>query len=545
MGTQGGTATGRPAAGSGQYGVVLAELYRALKALTFYPEGHPQRAEVLARAHAALRGSLWGHELAFVIGKSGFTTSEGGAFVEPTAMTQALARELFIRRVKRLTILPDLGAADLSLFITLLATDYRDIHEAGGMEALMTQLGLTTIWVNEMDLDEIRRKRAVVELARAAAVHDRAPEEAKSTAEEVAARGEAPEEGREAGGPPEEGRLEAEAIIDRMERETSDDRYRELARLLSTRCAELCDRGEFERILWVLISLHRQAKSEAASIARRGYALLAFEKAAGGPMLPFLVGRLEARGEEREPLVDLFREIGAPAVALLVERLTLAESRNARKLIIEALVAIGAEAGGLLAEHLADSRWYVVRNAAVILGEIGDPASVGPLRACLVHADARVRRETLRSLVKIGGEQAEEAVIGLLSAEDELTKRHAVISLGLLKSRRAVEPLCALIERRDPFKQSLALKRDAIQALGRIGDRRAVPYLLRLLEHRPWFGRRRWDDIRMAVVASLAQIGDPAALDLLNVLTMQGGMLAVASADAAEDIRRRRESVND
>lgn len=545
MGANGGNATGRPAAGGGQYGIVLAELYRALKALTFYPEGHPQRAEVLARAHVALRGTLWGTELVFVIGKNGFTASEGGAFVEPTAMTQALARELFIRRVKRLTILPDVGEADLSLFLTLLSMDHRDVHEAGGMETLMAQLGLTTIWVNEVDLDEIRRKRAVVEQTRSAAVHDGTSDNVLSAIEEVADQDGTPEEGGDAAGLQEEDRLEAEAIVGRMERETSDDRYRELARLLSARCAELGDRGEFERIMWVLVSLHRHAKSEAASAARRGYALLAFEKAAGGPMLPFLVGRLEERGEERETLVDLFREIGEPAVALLVERLTLAESRNARKLIIDALVAIGAESVALLTEHLVDRRWYVVRNAAVILGEIGDPASAEPLRDCLVHTDVRVRREALRSLVKIGGEQAEDAIIGLLAAEDNLTKRHAVISLGLLKSRRAVEPLCALVERRDPFKKSLAFKRDVIQSLGRIGDRRAVPSLLRLLEHRPWFGRRRWDDVRMAVVTTLAQIGDPAALGLLDSLAAKGGMLAAASADAAEDIRRRGESVND
>ncbi|BEH08628.1 HEAT repeat domain-containing protein [Geobacter sulfurreducens subsp. ethanolicus] len=545
MGANGGNATGRTAAGGGRYGIVLAELYRALKALTFYPEGHPQRAEVMARAHAALRGTLWGTELVFVIGKNGFAASEGGAFVEPTAMTQALARELFIRRVKRLTLLPDVGESDLSLFLSLLSMDHRGVHEAGGMETLMSQLGLTTIWVNEVDLDEIRRKRAVVEQARAAAAHDGTSGDALSAAEEVADQDETPADGWEAGGLQEEDRLEAEAIIGRMEREASDDRYRELARLLSARCAELGDRGEFERILWVLVNLHRHAKSETLSAARRGYALLAFEKAAGGPMLPFLVGRLEERGEERETLVDLFREIGEPAVALLVERLTLAESRNARKLIIDALVAIGAESVALLTEHLVDRRWYVVRNAAVILGEIGDPASAEPLRACLGHADARVRREALRSLVKIGGEQAEEAIIGLLVAEDNLTKRHAVISLGLLKSRRAVEPLCTLIERRDPFKKSLAFKRDVIQSLGRIGDRRAVPSLLRLLEHRPWFGRRRWDDVRMAVVTTLAQIGDPTALGLLDSLAARGGMLAEASAEAAEDIRRRGDSAHD
>lgn len=544
MGTSGGTESGRPAGGARQYAAVLAELHRALKAMTFYPVGHPQRAEVLARAHAALRDSLWGAELVLVAGRSGFVASEGGAFVEPTTMTQALARELFIRRVKRLTILPDLSESDLSVFLTLLTMDHREIHEAGGMEALMAQLGLTTIWVNEVDMEEILRKKAAVDSARVEAGD--VNESADSAADEDDAGEERCAEGIEAAGTtPEDERLEAEDILVRMNREANDDRYRELARLLPARCAELVARGEFERIFRVLVDLHRHAKSETVSIARRGYALLAFEKAAGGPVLQFLVRRLEERGEDRETLGELFREIGAPAATILVERLTLAESRNVRKLIIEALVAVGEEAVGLLVDHLGDNRWYVVRNAAVILGEIGEPASAESLRSCLSHGDERVRREALRSLVKIGGEGAEEIIVDLLVVEDDLMKRHAVISLGLLKSRRAVEPLCSLVERRDPFGRSLALKRDVIQALGRIGDRRAVPSLLRLLEHRPWFGRRSWDDVRMAAVTTLAQIGDPAALGILDALAMKDGMLAVASADAAEDIRRRGESIDD
>ena len=37
-------------------GMALAELYKALKALAFYPESHPLREEILQRAFQAIQG---------------------------------------------------------------------------------------------------------------------------------------------------------------------------------------------------------------------------------------------------------------------------------------------------------------------------------------------------------------------------------------------------------------------------------------------------------------------------------------------------------
>jgi hypothetical protein len=333
--------------------------------------------------------------------------------------------------------------------------------------------------------------------------------------------------------------VEVEALLARMENEQDDERYRELARNLVRECGNLRAREEYERLLPLVGGLLHQGVDEGQSLVRRGYALLAFEQVAGGAMTEFLARRVEERGgEEQDLLHAIFRELGPQAVGPLVERLSLAQGLGARKSLAAALVAVGEEAVNLLAAKLRSDQWYVVRNVAAILGEIGFAGSVGELRECLGHPDWRVRREAVRSLAAIGGPEAEDALLALVADRDPAMRRQAVVSLGALRSVWGVEPLCAILAERDPFLRSLPLKKEAVVALGRIGDRRAVPCLTELLHGHHWLVRRRWEDLRIAAATALGQLGDPAPLGLLDRLAAKRGHLSDACREAAEVIRR-------
>lgn len=534
-----------------RYGAALAELHKALKALGFYPDGHPRRAEAMERACRLLREALGGEELVLVIGRAGFLATDGGAAVEQNPMTLSLARELFIRRVRRLTILPDLSCADLSSFLSLLTLDHRALPAAGGMEGAMAGKGITTIWVNEIDLTEILRKRRAVE----AAADEAAPETPVAAGEmplpagAVAAPVEIPlsfgvlgtfDELAAPEPPPDGG--EVEELLARLDLEYADGRYGELARLLVEECDRLKEREEFGRLLPILDGLLGQGWNRAKSLVKRSYALLAFEQAASGAMAEYLARLLEeAGGDERELLYAIFRQLGYQAVGPLIERLASAETLAARRNLAAALVAVGEEAVSLLAEKLGDERWFVVRNVASILGEIGAAECVAPLAEVLGHPDGRVRREVVRSLAMIGGDRAEAALIGLLGDSDPSVARQVVVSLGQMRSRAAVDPLCALLADRDPLLRSLPLKKEAVQSLGRIGDRRAVSALAELFDGRRWLARQRWEELRIAAAAALGLLGDPLVLFLLERFAGGGGRLAVACGEAAAAIRRSME----
>lgn len=532
----------------------VAELQKALRSLGFYPSGHPSRVEGLERASRVLREAVEGKELVLVVGKGGFLPVEGGVAVDGNPMIQTFARELFIRRVRRLTILPDFTSADLAAFLSLLSLDHREIPAAGGLDELMTLQGITTIWVNEIDLSVIRRRRQAVEKAAAASVEGTGPpalaEELKTVEPAVGEGNPSPATESVDGlvfgfdedvlvAPPAGGES-VEALVRRLESEADDERYCDLTRLLVRECERLKEREEFERLLPVLEEMLRQGGDERRSLVCRSSALLTIELVVSGGMVDFLVDRVEEKGAGESNLLHaVFRELGPKAVSPLVERLAVAESIIARRNLAAALVEVGEEAVNLLAAKLADERWYVVRNVTVILGEIGFEDSVAHLEACLEHPDGRVRREVLRSLALIGGARAEVAVVPFIADDDPVVRRQAVVSLGTLRSGLAVVPLSALVATGDLFLRTLPLKKDAIQALGRIGDRRAVPVLAALLDGRHWFARNRWEDLMVTAAAALGQIGDPAALPSLERRSSAEGRLGSACREAIDAILRR------
>lgn len=526
-------------------GAALAELHKAHKTMGFYPAGHPLRAESLRLAFGVLRDAVGDEPLLLAIGKGGFTSSDGEAVVEDNPMTLSLARELFIRRVRRLAFLADLSAADLESFLSLLSLDHRSIPAAGGMEVLMAQRGITTIWANEIDLTAIGRKRQEIQDSFAAAGHVSLVEEASLNppAGPAAISTPPPAEELQAEGNHEHAAATPEDLLALMEREPDDDRYRELARAFVKECGRLQDGGEFERLLPLLELLLRQANDGGTGLARRGSALLAFDQAAGEGMVNFLAQRLEAQGAmEGERLFPLFAQLGSRAAALLVARLRCVEGARQLKYLVAGLVAVGDEGVQPVVELLADSRVPVVQAAAEILGEIGARGCEAELSRCLGHSDEGVRREALRSLVRIGGPEAEEAIIGCLDpSRDRLLRRLATVSLGAARCVRAVEPLLAVVAAGDLFLRTFPLKKDALAALGKIGDRRAVPLLVELLGTRHWFSRRRGEELRCLAATVLGQIGDPALLPLLGSLAAKGGRLGAACGAAADAIEQRRQ----
>lgn len=528
----------------------LAELHRALKVMGFYPAGHPLRAESLRLAFDALRDAVGSDPLLLSVGKGGFAYSDGAAFVDQTPMMQSLARELFIRRVRRLAFLPEISRTDMEAFLALLSLDHRNIPSAGGMETLMAKRGITTIWVNEIDLTAIDRKRQEIEAALAeAAVPDAGePPDGQSLQSFTAgmATVSAPPPSPPVANVPEQSMASLEDIVALMARESDDERYRELARDFVKECGRLQDVGEFERLLSPLELLLQQAADERTGLARRGSALLAFNQAVGAGMVDFLVRRVEAQGAmEGGRLLPFFAELGLRAAAPLLKRLCCAETGRPLKNLSAALVAVGEEGGALLTPFLDDERGYVVQAAAEILGEIGYGGCVAQLKRCLGHPEEGVRREALRSLVRIDGPESEEAVIDCLaSSRDQVLRRLAAVSLGAARSERAVAVLSAVAAERDRFLRTLPLKRDALAALGRIGDRRAVPVIAGLLGSRHWLSPRRGEELRCFAAAALGQIGDPSVMPVLSELAAKGGRVGAACIAAAGVIEQKQKGVS-
>ena len=496
----------------------LADLHKAVKGSEFYPKGHPYRTEALHRAFEVLQRLVAQRPLLLTIDRRGFLLAaervEGGPWL------LQLARECLFRRITSIAFLEDLLFYDLESLVQLLSSDPHKSSGSGGVPRLLEETGSRTIWLNLRDIAAIRAKRGVP--AGSAAAAEASPAEADGAAEAAtnsAGVATAP-------GVPE--------LLSLMARETADTRYQELGRELSVRLAEHPDEGAILPVLEELMRQHHDAKR---SPAQREYAFFTLSQLADRSV-DFLLGSLESKEcRQKKEILRVLAALGAKGTYWIIQRLCVAKGVYERKSLAAALVAIGPSAIPPLLGMLKDERWYVVRNMVTILGELRPPDCVEKLNRPLYHSDERVRKETIRALSKIGGEEAESALIPLLEEQDEGLVRRVITSLGLMHSSQAVPAMLTLLARRDLLLKELPVKKELLVALGRIGDRGATGPLLKMLDAFGWPAPGKWQELKIAVAATLGQIGDDAALPTLSRIGAGKGPLAEACQNARDAIR--------
>ena len=224
-----------------------------------------------------------------------------------------------------------------------------------------------------------------------------------------------------------------------------------------------------------------------------------------------IVERLgEAREEERRAaLVLLCQQLGGDMAPAIADALADTTDRSARRAYLDAIVAMGDEALPIVEQMVEDARWYVVRNALAILGEVGGAHSVELVVSTLANPDPRIRREALLALAKVGGEDAGMLVYGMLEDTDADVRLAAAMAAGELKVERALKPLLALLEDENETEVIVGV----LQALGQLGD----PGAVNAIEKRAVasFFSRRPMEVRIAAYRALHKIGTPHAKSLL------------------------------
>ncbi|MBC8017684.1 MAG: HEAT repeat domain-containing protein, partial [Verrucomicrobia bacterium] len=187
---------------------------------------------------------------------------------------------------------------------------------------------------------------------------------------------------------------------------------------------------------------------------------------------------------------------------------------------------------------MGDKRWYVVRNLSAILGDIGTREAVSELQKCLLHSDIRVCKEAIRSLAKIGGRDAETAIIEVLRGNDPALFPQVIASLGGMKSRKALVELLHIVCSDDLFLKNLPLKIEAVGAIAMIGDRQVVPIMAEILASGHIVVPGRWKQFKIAIAVCLARLGDARALPILKKKASGSGELGRVCAEAVEIIER-------
>jgi len=279
------------------------------------------------------------------------------------------------------------------------------------------------------------------------------------------------------------------------------------------------------------VALRAMSRLESAvSVADRGAAVRqAYESLGRAFAEPHRTAKLIAQLYAADPealtksVLPLIAQLGAPMMPSLIEALSTEDDRNRRGRIVKAMKAIGRPAHPFLLEALDASTWFVVRNALLILSEIGAREHVAAIGAKLQHDDARVRRTAARALSKIGGADAELLIVGAIGDRDAETENEVLLCLGAMKAQSAVPALCELAKARYVASEIREL---VVTTLGQIGSSEAVPVLGEIVRPRGLFAREPLP-IRLAAARSLAAIATPDARQILrNAVAAEGDRAA-------------------
>jgi HEAT repeat protein len=516
----------------------LNALAKAMKAMSFYPQDHPQREESLNAAFTQLAALVRDNELVLLWSRDACTVADRPVLKSTSATAKALALEMLTRKLQRLIILPRLSLSDLKAFLAIITADSAAIYAGGGIEAEMARAGITSIGANEVDLSLLLAQQPDANEAEEA-------EALPAGAEELQEDESAEEEGKEPEEEPDPpldiqfSVLGIDILLGMLKAEKREPQFLQLAREVIDAAEELKRQEAYEALLPVLEALLDIHAQEPRPITQKDFIRYAMEQIASGAMTVYLLDLIEERSAENEALLDRLCTIIGQALAYpLIQRLCVTESLHARKTIAIALTESGEAAVPALLTMLKDERWYVVRNMVTILGEIGSLEAVGALQTIARHPEPKVRKEIIKTLMKISHQAAERTLLTLIDDEDEDVVRQAIYSLGAIRSKAAVRTLLDIITVPDTFLKEITLKKRALAAIGRIGDRQATSTLLAILDTRGWLAPGRWQELKIAAAAALGQLGDETAIPLLKKLARRNTPLGNACGDAADNLER-------
>jgi hypothetical protein len=166
-----------------------------------------------------------------------------------------------------------------------------------------------------------------------------------------------------------------------------------------------------------------------------------------------------ADGDPR--LAAMLAPFGDEGVEVLLDVLADEQDGARRALLIGALRRIVPDHPRPVLSRLTDHRWYVVRNAVVLLGSSGSVAALPKLAHAARHASAEVRREVPEAMANAGGAAAVPHLVRLAVEGAEDVRSLAVVSLGTLVGREAADGLAEVAR----TASSRAIGMQAIDAL--------------------------------------------------------------------------------
>jgi HEAT repeat protein len=243
---------------------------------------------------------------------------------------------------------------------------------------------------------------------------------------------------------------------------------------------------------------------------------------------------IEAYAEElsdarMEELFCYLAQMDETAIEPLCQMLARAETRRVRYMLARVISIIAKDSPERLESYLKDSRWYVARNIAMILGMIATEKTLPLLKQVLRHEEPRVRREVARALGRIKRPEGLVPLRALVYDDNKMIRLAAVSAAGVIGGDPGLAFLKEVIE--DPRFETMATdeKRRVMEVYGALGQG-SVDFLQELIDGGNGDVSER---TRACAVYGLATSGSgDARKKLKKLLTAGEGALKYAASEA-------------
>lgn len=235
-----------------------------------------------------------------------------------------------------------------------------------------------------------------------------------------------------------------------------------------------------------------------------------------------LVSLLADPSQAQQAAASLIR-MGAGAVPALVEAI-LSRSPGMPAAGDQVLAHIGKPALPALIQTLQQAHPLVRARAALILGQIKDPAALPALREALRSEFFTVRAAAAAALGEIGDRESLDSLLQSMKDPEAVVRASAVLAVGAFGLPGTFKSIASLLLE-DPRTE---VRQAAARALGRTQNPAALPLLMEALHDSFWWYER--EPAAADLLNAIQAMGEPAILPLIESLNDPEGTIRRFSA---------------
>lgn len=476
---------------------LLMETGRALRAISMYPAGHPQRVNLVKQTYSGVQSMLAAMgDASYKVTREGFSFNDEG-IGSSQGVIKELAQEMHLRQVTSFSLKKELTIHDFISLLEMLLENPEKFRRGKYIEYWIKSRHIRTVWLNEIDFTSLSALAG-------------SEEEGESDQEAT------------------EFQARLKDLLQILDNETDLEKFTQILRELEAMAQPLYKAKDFEQLWRITATISSHATEEVrpgpGGEPFRPLALRTVRALCKGAFLSYLLQWYAGASEQYlDVLRRVFSQVGLPAVEEAMNILATKEAMTAFRPLLGLVCEFGPGARGIIEAQLGKPEPVRLRKALYLLGDLGMRESVESIKPFIVHRDSKVKREAIRSLSRIKAIESSRALTTALQrVSDPDTRSMIVLSLGESRDPAAVPALVKLLKKQPLREDTVALLEATVDALGRIGSKEALPHVIGVLNQRSLFNRELCMRLRVKAAQALGRLGGESAIQALARYTRGG-----------------------